>query len=370
MKFKFFINTLILCFVILSPLLAQNYNFVKKGKDVIYEDNYGELGKERQFTLANISDYRPDDLIMDQNNNIFICDRFTKTICKYDSLLNPLLEIKINDEHFKAKTITYNKAQIPEELLYKAHLGLDRSGNLYVLLTTFEKFYKLLKYDRNGNILASFTLSRPYPMPRTLGIEVSPSDNIFITTFPYSPADIKYFDDGTVFVYDSNGKFLARTDYFIEDSKGNIYKQNTLNKRNKLWIDQFKTSHIMSVTKTSSLQAESYLSANLPNNTSFHFIGIDSKDKLYFVTNDFPFLIKIFDFTEKQVVELSLIKEQFEDRVYNQYNIYVPFNPFILSHNGEIFLYGLKSMTGEKNFARKINFQTVKLDILKLQINK
>ncbi|MDP3684244.1 MAG: hypothetical protein Q8S01_09960, partial [Ignavibacteria bacterium] len=88
------------CFLLfISPniIFGQNYELIEVGKPIKFGDSKGELGKNLQFKHEKALGFTPDDVAIDIDNNFYICDKFSKTIIKYDSLLNYIFEIRIED---------------------------------------------------------------------------------------------------------------------------------------------------------------------------------------------------------------------------------------------------------------------------------
>lgn len=374
MKLKYFFQVIFLLVIISSIICSQSFELIELKGKIKFGNKPGELGKNIQSNSAIPTGFTPEDIIFDNDNNIYICDRFSKRIIKYDSELKFIFEIQMDDEHFQDRLIKYNNTLVPEATAYEVHLDTDKYRNLYVLITHGESFYRIIKYNKKGELINNFKLGEPYPMQRTIGIIISSKDRILVKTSSYSPVNSTYFQDGLIFVYDLNGKFLGRTDYSIDGSNGYIYKRNTTaDKRNMLWIDRFEPLINGNIDQTLSLKLDASLHVNLPVNTSMPFIGIDRKNKLYFAGSNpgsapLKFLIEIFDFSDNKVTEISLDRKEVENRLHNQFNTVLFHNPFVLSPDGNIYLCGIKSNNSKINSAEKINSDDIELNILKLQL--
>jgi hypothetical protein len=373
MKLKYF-TYLILIAVFFSKIsFCQNFDLKEKENKIKFGNNLGELGKNVKLKSRIPNGYVPDVIIFDLDNSIYICDKFTKNIIKYDSELNFLFEIEINEELQNSKVFLDKGFSHSVKLSFECHLSLDQYENLYVLITQNEAFYSLLKYNKNGEIVENFKLSGQYPKQRAIGILISKKDRIFIKTFPYSPVDKSYDDDGLIFAYDLDGKFLGRTNYSIEDSQGSIYLLNTtMDKKNVLWIDQFEPSNYEIINQTSSLELKASLQTSLPNNLSLPFIGIDDKNKLYYAGSgmEAPFLIRIFDFSKKTISEISLNRKEIEKALIDQFNTVLFHDPFIVSPDGSLYLYGIKSKDGIINYSCKYKSDDLELNIIKLTLKE
>jgi hypothetical protein len=361
-------NTIIkICVLIIltaSNCFSQNYVLIEIKNSIKFGNNFGDLGKNLQFNNGTPLNYGPDDIEVDINNNFYICDRFSKRILKLDENLNTLFEITIYDEHFVGRKVIHNKKEVPEELSYKIDLETDYEGNLYVLIGYSNSFYNLIKYDKDGNQIENFKLEQPFPHKMWGGLKVG-SNKIFVITSPHSPVNLGYINEGRVFAYSLEGKYLGRCDYYTEDQKGNIYKQNTLNKRNLIWIDEYAPNN-SSIVQTSSLNLETSLNSELPENVSLGYIGIDRSYNLYFVSGS-PFIITIFNFSNKFVQNISFNRQEIDNYLANNYKIVLSHNPFILSPNGQIYLYGFKVNKENPSTETKCNYQEIELSFVKLQ---
>lgn len=373
MNLKYFAHLILIAVFFSKISFCQNFDLKEKENKIKFGDNPGELGKNLKLISIIPTGYVPDDIIFDLDNCIYICDKFSKNIIKYDSELNFLFEIEINDVLQDSKTFMNKELSHSVKSSFECHLSLDQYGNLYVLITQNEAFFSLLKYNKNGEPVENFKLSEPYPKQRTIGILISKRDRIFIETFPYSPVNKAYADAGLIFAYELNGKFLGRTNYSIEDSQGSIYVPNTtVDKKNVLRIDQFEPSNYEIVQQTSSLNLKASLRTSLPNNLSLPFIGIDDKDKLYYAGSgmETPFLIRIFDFSKKTISEISLNRKEIEKVLNEQFNTVLFHDPFIISPDGSLYLYGIKSKDGIINYSSKCKSHNIELNIIKLTIKE
>jgi len=206
MKTKFYLISGIIFLILLRNVNAQNIELVVLQNSIKIGNNPGELGQGLQFKKAGLMNYIPDDIEIDNKNNFYICDRFSKTIYKYDSLLNFIYEKRIDDENFKGILIQVNDKKIPLELRFYVDLETDHLGNLYALMSYMDYYYRMVKYDSEGNLINSFKLEIE---PNNLRVPVLfiSSDKILILTRPSN-----FFNENEdfikqrTFVYDLNGK--------------------------------------------------------------------------------------------------------------------------------------------------------------------
>lgn len=349
---------------------AQNLKVTEIGKPVRFGNNSGELGKNLQFESGDPRDFFPDDIAIDIYNNIYVCDTFSKTIIKYDSLFNFIHEIKVEDENFSGKLVPGFEGGrlIPLELHYHINLETDIQGNLYCLITYRNSFYRLIKYNPSGALFSDFELN---VLPAsTVGISFFQitTNKIFITTRIEYTLD-KSFDDymkQNVFIYDTDGKFLGRSDLYFEDFNGAIYKQSTtLDKRNKLWIDQYNSDFEGKIRKTNELNINKSLYAELPDNVSLGLIGVDKSNNLFFGRFD-PFIIRIFNFNENMIK--ATFYQSLRKKIREDYNMIVPtLQSLRVSLNGDLFIYGIKILNDKHSTYSSCNYTDLGLSILKVK---
>lgn len=349
--------------------LAQNIKVTEIGKPVRFGNNKGELGKNLQFERGDPRDFYPEDIAIDIYNNIYVCDRFSKTIIKYDSTLNFIHEIKVEDENFSGKLIRGSEGGrlIPLELYYTIDLETDIHGNLYCLIKFFGRsFHRLIKYNPSGTIFSDFELNVVPPN----GVDISffqITTNKLIITTKIPVVDISYSDYAKqkAFIYDTDGKFLGRSDVYFEDLNGAIYKRvTTLDKRNKLWLDQYNPDSDGKIRTTDELKINKSLYANIPD-LSFRFIGVDMNNNLFFYSFD-PFVLKVLNFKENTVKEA--FDQSLREKTEEDYNMIIPtINPLRVSFNGDLFIYGIKLLNAKHITYSNYNYTDLGLSILRIK---
>ncbi len=360
----FLFSTFLILFTRVSS--AQGNNFSQLNHIIKVGNNFGEIGKGLQLDNGIPVSYLPDDIVVDNNENFFICDKFSKKIIKYDKELNPQYEIQIEDMNAMQKYIKRNGKEYPLTLDFNIHLRIDQSNNLYALISKDGLFYKMLKYDNSGKNDPSFIIGNELEgkIANTFFIE---DQKIFVLTSPPNFFDKTYMNEGNVFIYTLSGEFLGKANYYIEDSKGNIYKQNNLNKKNKLWIDQYSSGQVKGLI-TNNSKVNKSLFGDLPDNTALRFLGTDKFDNLYFVDKNIEGITgKIFDFNKNEVKNI-FVKQEIIKQYSNQFNLVIPHDPFILSPAGELYLITIKCNQGNDWF-KNTNYSDVSLVILKLTKN-
>jgi len=296
--------TLFLMFFLLLPIQLYSQAFSVKG-DIKYGTSAGELSNEVNFKSGLYYDIIPDDLEIDYENNIYLCDRFTKNIFKFTSNMELLYEKRIDDKYFKQILNSDNIDQSVEKVLYQIDLETDNLGNLYLLISITDLYVNMIKYDKNGNLVDNFYLTNPFPKQYLRNFFISSNNRIYIKTFPFSPQDITYTEDGIVFVYDLDGEFLGRVDYYIEDNKGNIYKRNLLS-NDYLQIDSYYPTTPNNVKKTSERKIKSSLKIDYSNQKTWYFLGVDNSDNIYFIHGKQTMVIRKFNFSDNSIEDLKI----------------------------------------------------------------
>jgi len=362
-------------FIVLSTnwIYAQNYELIEVGKSIKFGDKKEELGKNLQFKNEKALGFSPDDIAVDIDNNFYVCDKFSKTIIKYDSLLNYIYEIKVEDSNLHGKLVKgfNNTRLIPVELTYNVELATDTEKNLYCLIKKDDRIHRFIKYNEKGIWINEFDIYRT--LPAQLGINSFHVNNnkIFIYTSSELPPDKSYTDfmQKNVFVYDLDGRFLGRGNYYFEDYNGKIYDRNTLNKKDMLWIDQYSPALDGLIKPTSELSVNKSLYTELQPNTGFNEAGIDKYNNLYIISLN-PFLITVFNFNDNTVKKVS-DTEPLREVIYKKHKILVPtFKSLLVSYNGDIFIYGIKSKKDYIDRYKESNDNEVELIILQIKLKE
>lgn len=342
---------------------AQDYHVVQLNGKIKIGESFGDIGKGFQIEQTKPVSFMPDDITIDDEGNFLICDKFSKKIIKYDKELNPLEEIQINDNNF-GKIIQIENKDHLSSLYYKVDIEVDHQDNIYVLITKYGFFYRMLKYNDRGILDQSFNVEENLK-GKTTNLFYLLNEKIFILTSPGNFFDSKYMENGSVFIFNFSGIFQGRGDYCYEDSKGNIYKQNNINKKNKLWIDQYNSINGRNSFFISDLKYNKSLYATLDDNVALRYLGIDSSNNLIFIDKNVTGIIgKIFDFN-KDIVTDILVKGD-EYRLLTSYHI-IPHNPFILSPKGEIFIIAFSTSDQTNDWYKIRNYKDVAITFFKLK---
>lgn len=357
---------LIMIFIFNSIKYAQNYELLQLNNYIKINNNFGDIGKGLQFEQAIPISFMPDDILVDNYGNFIICDKFSKKIIIFDNELNPLKEIQIIDENFGEKYVFVENTKYLLALNFNVDIEVDDRNNIYVLISKNGFFYKMLKYNNDGILDNSFKNFTQLEEIRAKSFYVY-NEKIFILTSPGNFFDQKYVDDGTIFIFNTSGIFLGRGNYCYEDRNGNVYKQNNINKKNKLWIDQYSTRNLINKFFVSELDFIKNLYADLDDNIALRFLGIDNDEKLFFINKTTNGIIgKIFNFSDDTVTDITIKYDEFRNQI-NQYLI--PHNPFVLSPLGEIFIVALSTGEQTSDWFKVQSYNNIAITFFKL-INK
>jgi len=260
---------------------AQN----KINEEIILNYNFNtQLAKGTSTTkLTNNPLFR--DAAINSNDKIFVSDAVQRKIIIFDKNGEFNSEININN--------------IIKQKFNQVKITLDEEDNLYVLFLLGDFFRGLIKFNKNNVLYNEFELEKPLPMDRTTNISVR-NNNIYIRTFP-SAMDPRYIEQGTVFVYNTFGMYLGRTDYDLVDKNGLIYKSNI--DKEKYYIEIFDKPKENKVLLTRDLiKMDEIVIPHLhPGKISYqdhwYIVGIDNMNNI-FISNDID--IKSFNFYKKE----------------------------------------------------------------------
>lgn len=356
---KNIISLILLSLLILaSDLYAQKYFLLG---DIKYGSAPEQLGNDLVIESGNFFDLIPGDLEIDLENNIYVCDKFSRKIFKFTSELDLIYEQTIDDKFFNDAIANTNYNQFGEKILYQFDLETDILGNLYVLISATELYVNLLKYDKYGNLMENFSLDKTIPNQYLRDFFISGKNKIFINTFPFSPQDVHYINEGPVFVYDLDGNFLGRTDYFIEDKGGNVYKRNLLNPM-QLQIDAYNKQNGQ-VVKTTNLELIGSIKIDYSQDRAWHFLGVDKLDNIYFTHGQQNVLVRKFNFSDNTIEDVKIEEKDLKNLGVLFAN---NFNNISLSPDGNIFLCGIRNSSREKSLNDRFSIDDVLLTIITL----
>lgn len=370
---KKIISFCLFIFISINFIYAQNFELFEVGKSIKFGDKKEQLGKNLQFKNEKALGFSPDDIAVDIDNNFYVCDKFSKTIIKYDSLLNYIYEIKIEDSKLHGESVKgFNKTHLtPVELTYKVELATDTYKNLYCLIKKDDRIHRFIKYNEEGKLIKEFDVHPTLPASLAVNLFRINNNKIFIYTRIEFSLDKSYTDfmQKNVFVYDLDGGFLGRCNYYLEDNDGKIYQRNTMNKKDLLWIDQYSSELNNIVKPTNELSLNRSLYTELQPNTGFNEAGIDKYNNLYIISLN-PFLITVFNFNDNTVKKVS-DTEPLREVIYKKYKILVPTsNSLLVSYNGDIFIYGIKSKKDYSDRYKESNDNEVELSILQIKLKE
>lgn len=356
------------CYIILvlgtNNALSQNISIIEINNSIEFGNRERDLGKGLQFEKASPMLYTPDDIEIDINNNFYICDRFSKRIIKYDSLLNYLYEIKIEDENFQGNFIYREGRKALVELFFQVYLETDMAGNLFVLISKQSYYYRLMKYNKSGQAVIDFNLD---VLPRNMrvdGLKCS-KDKLFIYSFEEFNLDTPDYHKSSTFIYNLEGNLLGRSDAYVEDYKGRKYKKGT--EATAILINQYLPVKDGKISHSSELIVNKSISANNPQSRNLMFIDFDSNNNLYFM-EVYPFGLQIINFDSDEKKEIYW-ETSLQKYIKSNYKILIPnIRQFIISSGGEIYTYGFCTKNKDENLYDKFNYGELELKFLQIKI--
>lgn len=334
--------------------------------NIKYGDLDKELGKPGTLETGYFHDLITDDIEIDYEKNIYLCDKYTKKILKFTNDMKLIYAKKISYEQLKSTHNFTNENQNFKKVFYNVDLETDKTGNLYVLVTMGEAYLNLIKFDGNGNLISEFHLSGQLPAQRLIDFFISNTGKIFINTFPHNPQDMHHINEGLVFVYNLDGEFLGRTDYFIEDNEGHIYKRNLLN-HTQFQIDSFKKNNSYQIKKTTDIESRGNLKIDYSNNqTSWRFLGVDNYDNVYFIHGKEVVIIRKLNFKNNRINDIKIEKSKLDEMGVLFAN---NFNNISIAPDGDIIFCGIKRTERNKTLNDSFNIDDTSVSILKLTLS-
>jgi len=315
--------------------------------------NYGNLFSQgKGFEYESVIDNIPiDDLSIDRQNRIIILDHSNNLIRIFDSNRTFKKDIKLLEE----------QSDLYQPKFSSRKLAVDANSNIYCLTLSVEYFGSLIKFDSSGRFLKRFSSNEkmPHRSERIIDFYISNSNNIYLSTFPHGQTQA---GDTPVYVYDSEGNFLEKVGYHIDDSEGNVYRFDK-SQKDVAYFTKF-TKHT-SVRSKSSKDLSKLADIRLPEKHGmltekygniWTFAGFDDSNNLY-LTNGVV--------TKKYNSHLKLIKE-YNTSLYEleKQNIFCDQRNMKISPNGSIYIFGSKrtpSLSGTVTENRKETFVLIKV---------
>ena len=359
------VNMKLLSYINLILTLAPSLLYAQ-GIHLLGQIKYGtleqELVKTNTFEKGSFYDLMPDDLEIDSENNIYLCDRFTKKILKFSRDMELIYTTEIDEGLLQVSHNSKDEYQKLNKSFYRVDLETDTTGNLYALVSLSELYSNLIKFDSHGELIPEFPLITQFPEQRLIDIFISSTGNIFINTFPHNLQDRRYIDDGLVFVYNLEGDFLGRADFFIEDSKGTTYRRNLLIK-DYLQIDAYYPNTSGKVEKSSEEMLKTNMKVDYSNQKSWHFLGVDKFDNVYFIHGKQNVIVRKFNFSENTISDIKIEEKNLTDlKILFANN----FNNICLTPDGDIIILGIQNTTGIKSLYDTYNVDEVSVVVIKL----
>jgi hypothetical protein len=350
---------LILILINAQSIIPQRIIFADEVK---FGDKSSEIKILQQVRAMQFSDLVPDDIEVDQFGNIFIVDKQHDRILQFSSNLEEKHSIDIKIPLLKKLNTSDEVRYLIEHHLYKTELEFDSKNNLYVLISLNEFYLDIFKFDETGQLINEFIINGNGPQHYLRDFFISRQDKIYINTFPINILDIEYLNTGQVFVYDLEGDFIGRTDYFIEDNNSIAIKRNLLN-RSDFQLDFFPILE-NEVKTTDKLILKNSFSIPYNKNKSWSFLGIDINNQLYFIQGRKPLIVRRINSDRTTyddfIIDENLFKSKnilFKSEIKN----------VELTKSGEIILFGLKFIKSDYSCDDYFDSSEVNGSIIKLE---
>ena len=286
------------------------------------------FGEDDEYKQAY--DFLPDDIVIDSNENIYICDQNNNKIQKYDGEMNWSYEINLPNIYFT-----------------RLKVGIDKFNNLFVNLNKGDAYGTILKYNSEGKLILEFPSDQQIPgtMDRVIQFKVSPNGNVFLDTFSIDllRPNWKY----GVYMYNSQGVFLGMVDYYAQDLDGNILKikrdtEGTL-------ITKYKgASDIISTTEDMKIICDYKIdninkTRRVISNDEWFFVGTD-KDNNVYMSNLYK--LRVYNKNCGFIEEIEVYR-----KLYNENKNLIRDNKSVkVSPNGNIYWYGMVSKRNKKGY--------------------
>lgn len=231
---------------------------------------------------------RPHDVAVDRQGNIYVADSGNARVVKLDNKGN---YVKTIGKVFNAKS-SVPPTDSREFLANPLGVSVDPlNGDVYV---TDRNLHKIVIYDQNGRYKKSWMVMMPL-IPKVTG------DRIYLTTY------------GPVFVYDKNGKEVAKWGRRGRDSKNFDFPSGVeADKEGNVYVSDANNNMLKALRKDGSLlYAIGGKSGKASPGTSIKLdlpqgLTYDDQGLLYAV-DAFRFNIRVFSNADKKPVEVTAI---------------------------------------------------------------
>lgn len=269
-----------------------------------------------------------DDVTIDTNDRLIVLDHTNNLIRIFDSSGALQRVIEFSPEQSRVYHPEYSSRK----------LAVDTNHNIYCLTLSMECFHSIAKYDNSGKFIKEYVNSDKTPprSNRIIEFYISKKNKIYLNTFPHG---LTRSIDAPVFVYDCDFNFLGKVDYYIEDTKGDVYKFDKSQKDFASFV-KFRSDHKDQLGRPSKVLSESHRVQMTERHGSLKkkfgniwtYAGIDRHDDVY-LTNGV--VMKRLDSTLKLVKEYDapLFELMSHNIIADQRNVRI-------GPSGSIFIFG------------------------------
>ncbi len=330
---RIFYKVCVLIIIFQANCLAQELGSREIRLKYDFGKSMTELNKTNgQNICSDVSPHLVRDITFDSNNKIYVLETHDKKVIQFNVQGEAESIIDLNKDF---SDVNFNRLKITTD-----------NNDLYILLLFGEFYVRLIKYTE-GELDKNYELKTQMPIGRNINVIVS-NGIVRIKTFP-SSIDPRHHAEGDVFVYDNNGHFLGRTDYFFKDKKGLIYK-----KKGRYDIEVYQAEEDNEITKTKNLKRVKVISvpqelrSKTPEQDMWYLAGIDNKNHIYISNNNYKILrcSPSKEEVEKVVFDVEKIKKQ---------KIFLPNSTKIkVNNSGNLFLLGFSENSENNTYSEVV----------------
>lgn len=329
---KQLILSVLLTIIISSLSIAQDF-------ELVHQFNVGKEFSGKNFPeKADYMYYAPDDFVVDNEDNIYISQIFSKRIFKYDKEFKLIHIIQLSDPAFESIVKT-RKNSYRADIIYRVALRCDKYANLYVMIESEGTLLKLLKYDKKGVLLRELPIKKGFAS--ITGFDVNYwNDNILLFTMPSFVQHSDY-----VFIYNNEGRYLGKTDYYLMERDSFVYLTNYCSNGLQLIKCEYDNKFIPGdkLKETGRIQMDLEYSDNSTNNLPYcPFLGSDTVGNYYFGIDGgnrttYYYNIGIINPLQNKVSEIKLKETEF---TYRGKNVKVNLRKIKISPGGDLYFLG------------------------------
>ena len=265
--------------------------------------------------------FSPQSFAVDYAGNIIIGSRLQERKVQ-----------KFNNIGQFIKVIGYAGSGI-ENVVDPMRIRVDRENNIYIGDASHKNMagnFLLKKFDSEGYFLGTIE-KEGWKSRRRRGFDSGFKEKI-IEDFWVSPMGNVYIKDHyspRIFAFNSDCEYLGETDYFLVNSKEEVFKKTGRNKWSKFIFNEEQKTLPNSV---GSMNREKEFSIEFDYDFSIEFLGFDKKDNLYFYRKSQDYAVYKYSPAGKLITEIDLPDEHWSrmymDSYGNVYQLYLEYETY------------------------------------------